>query len=329
MPIRDEHELIAGDQQETPRSSSSTKLPSNCCSSIFQLFSIFLTSLKIIFLENPKLFLSIYVLTCLPLSLLLTTLSLSSRRLRTHIFHLEWLSNAVELRVEADNIQDEARLELRSLLHLKALYGVPICIFSLLSLTAAVSASLKRRPELRNFPASVRAALTTVVNAAAWISWAAFAWAVVAVVGNPPAVAVAMTAAEVLLMAVLSLALVVSVAEEAAGVAAVKAGWGLMRGRRVVVGWALSGLVVVGSGCVWREMEGVMDGGDWGMSVPYRSEWTVRMRYGYMGGLIMLLGWVILWSYVIFTVFYCDCRQRVGNYASNNSITSGRELEEC
>lgn len=335
---RDDDEILL-DQQETPRLSSKLWC-CRCWGCFSDMLSMFLGSLKIIFLENPKLFLSIYVFTCLPISLLLTSQSLSSRRLKAHIARLEWLSRAAEIWIEADNVRDESQADLRLLFLFKALYGIPIFLFSLLSVTATVSAAKKRPQTVLATVRTVRAtwtrpAITCVVNSLALIAWAGFAHVVADVASTAAGIraAVAATvivaAAEAYLMAVLSLALVVSVAEDKKGVEAVRAGSGLMRGRRRVVGWALSGLVVVGSGCIAREMAGLMDGGDWGMSGLYGSEWTVRIRYGYMSGLVMMLGWMVLWSYVVFTVFYCDCKKkRRQHFVNRNGASTSKELEE-
>ena len=116
---------------------------------------------------------------------------------------------------------------------------------------------------------------------------------------GPIAVALVGLGMEVYLMAVLSLGTVVSVMEERWGWDAIGSGWGLMEGRRFS-GWVLSGILVLGSGCIGWEMEAMMDGGDW---------WSV-MGFGNKVLLMCLFGVVVLWSYVLNTVFYCECRRR-------------------
>lgn len=97
-------------------------------------------------------------------------------------------------------------------------------------------------------------------------------------------------------MAVMSVALVVSVAEERFGWDAIRVGSALMEGSRVR-GWVLSGLFVLGSSLIGSKLEHLMDGQD---SIAVKDK----------AGLIVSYGLLVLWSYVVITVFYCDCRKR-------------------
>lgn len=97
-------------------------------------------------------------------------------------------------------------------------------------------------------------------------------------------------------MAVTSVALVVSVSEERFGWDAIRVGSGLMEGNRVC-GWVLSGLFVLGSSLIGSKVERLMDGED---SIGVEDKAVLIVSYGFM----------VLWSYVIMTVFYCHCRKQ-------------------
>lgn len=102
-------------------------------------------------------------------------------------------------------------------------------------------------------------------------------------------------------MAVLGLGLVVSAAEERLGWEAIRVGSGLMRGRRVC-GWLLSGLLVLASGWINGRVEELL------LEAGQDSEMGVWDKTV----LICSYGLVVLFSYVITTVFYCDARRRHG-----------------
>ncbi|KAK9715541.1 hypothetical protein RND81_06G171800 [Saponaria officinalis] len=279
------------------------------------LIFIFIDSIKLIFINHPKLFFYIYISAALPLSLSVASLSLSAvpRLLKLHIRRLEFLYQVVDIWVEAANVKETCELDLKQLYRYKLLHFIPVFIFSLFNLVAVVTAvaspaKKRSRPGFRALVSGLKArwagpAVTCVVTAAFWVFWAL----VTAAVGDSSAaVKVLMTVIEIYVMAVFSVAGVVSVAEERAGVDAIRAGSGLMKGRRAV-GWVLSGLILLTTSCIGREIVGVMDGQD-----LIGKKLTAEMRVGYMIGLMMLLGWVIMWSYVVITVYYCDCRKRHG-----------------
>ncbi|KMT03552.1 hypothetical protein BVRB_8g192290 [Beta vulgaris subsp. vulgaris] len=296
-----------------------TKSTTQSYLSLSPLFTIFLDSLKIIFIENPKHFFTIYTFTTLPLSLLLTSSAVSStpRFLKSHINRLEWLRNVVPIWIESANIRDELRADLRKLLRVKLAHGVPTLAFSLLSLIIIVVSTLsayrkKRKVNLRTTLAVLKirwgpAVVTCMVNFLLWVVWGHLDPLLGKVAVEHRWFTVVVVVVEVYAMAVFGVALVVSVVEGRAGFGAVWVGLGLMKGRRVC-GWVLSGLMLLGSGLIGREMVGVMDGGDL-MGGEGGYAWTVEMRFGCMVGLVVLLGWFLLWSYVVFTVFYFECRK--------------------
>lgn len=283
--------------------------------------AVILLSLNV-FLRNPRIFLSIYALTVLPLSFLLFALSLSSHPIQARILHLEVVALAAPTRFEARHVWEESRAAALSLLFRRALFLLPCSALSLLALvSAAASASAAasgRRASLASAVAAVRhgwkrAGVTSIC-----------AYCVVLVSGHvvrssaavsPPgaprlALVVLGSGVEVYLMAVLSLGLVVSVLEERFGWDAIRAASDLMEGRRVC-GWALSGLLLLVTGFIGWELDGLMMNGRdalWGSGSTAVME--LVMDYGNEVGLTFLFGLVVLWGYVLVTVFYCECKKR-------------------
>lgn len=287
-----------------------------CCCCFSFLTKTILGSLKI-FLGHPTLFFSIFALTTLPLSLLLISLSLSSHPLTTQIHHLEALSFLVPTRFESLHIQEESRRDALFLFALRALYFLPCYVLSLFAVIASVSSTSLacngKRPTLASVVSAVkitwkRPLVTSIFVYGCMVLYAQVPRALAAVVGNLGVgflvVAVGL-GLEVYLMAVMSLALVVSVAEERIGTDAIRIGSSLMKGNRVC-GWVLSGLFLIGSGVIGWEVEWWMDGQDSWMGEPVVVEMWLWERVG----LICLFGLLVLWSYVVTTVFYCGCRQR-------------------
>ncbi|XP_074271725.1 uncharacterized protein LOC141595660 [Silene latifolia] len=300
----------------------------NCIS---PLVPMILDSFKIIFLDYPKLFFVVYIVAALPTSILLTSLSISAtpRHLKAYLMRLEWLSRVVPTEQGMKNVWETSQDELRKLYHFRVLHAVPILVFSLVTVVATVTITSlaynrknevslenkKKCPNLSAVFAALRSKwawplLAGVANSFVWIMWG-HVLPILKIVGQPGAV-VTMTVAEVVvevyMMTVLSLSLVVSVEEERAGLDLIRAGLGVMKGRKVC-GWVLSGLILVGTNCIGREMEMVMDGQDSEVNGRY-TNWTVEMRVVFMVGLVIFLAWIILWSNVVFTVFYCDWRKR-------------------
>ncbi|KAL2940225.1 Protein RecA [Bienertia sinuspersici] len=258
---------------------------------ITPLFPIFLDSLKIIFLENPNFFFTIFSLITFPLSILLTSLSISStpRFLKSHIARLEWLSHVVPIWIEASNIQDEERADSRRLFRIRLLHGVPILalsLFAAVSIVVAAYAALRKKKKcsLRAVVGVVKGRwvpplLTCMVNFILWVVWAHLDPVVdTYAVKYGYLTAVVQVVVEVYMMAVIGVGLVVSVIESRVGLDAIRVGSGLMQGRRVC-GWVLSGLILLVSGFIGRQMVGVMNGQDLGVGSGGYT-WTVEMRVG-------------------------------------------------
>ncbi|KAK2968208.1 hypothetical protein RJ640_017689 [Escallonia rubra] len=279
--------------------------------------TILLNSLKI-FPRNLQLFSLIFAFTAFPLSLLLFSLSVSSHPIKSEIFHLEALALNIQIRVQATNIRAESHdRHALALLRLRALYFLPCYVLSLLAAITAVSSTVVacsgKRPTVGVAVATtkltwLRAVVTTICLYVVTTMYVLLSRNLTAFVSEPGLRLVFLllgASLEVYLMAVTSLALVVSVVEERFGLEAMRVGSELMKGRRVC-GWVLSGLFVMVSGVISWELEGTMDVQDL-LNVGSRERvvWLwVRM------GLICLFGWVVVWSYVVAAVFYCECRRR-------------------
>ncbi|KAL9224601.1 hypothetical protein vseg_000620 [Gypsophila vaccaria] len=282
---------------------------------ITPLIIILIDSFKLIFIQHPKTFLLIYLAAALPLSVSLVSLSLSSlpRWLKLHIRRLDFLRLAVDIWVEAANVLETCDLDLNRLHRFKLLHAAPVFAFSLLTLSAVSAAAAG--PGRRRARAGPRALLsglgparwagppaTAVVGAAFWIPWGLL----VAAVGRR----LPLAAVEVYAMSVLGLSMVVSAVEGRAGADAIRAGWGIMTGRRVV-GWVLSGMILAVTNLIGREIARAMDGRD--VTEDESGDgWRTGLRVGYVVGLVGVLTWVIMWSYVVMTVYYCECRKRNG-----------------
>ncbi|KAK7382986.1 hypothetical protein VNO78_28651 [Psophocarpus tetragonolobus] len=271
---------------------------------------------------NKLLFCSILFFTTLPLSFLTFTLTISTHALRNHVFHLEAVARVASTRVEARHIWHESRVDALSLLRTRALFTL-LCFP--LSLAAAVSAVHATVSAVQARPATVRGAnwkrpaatvlfvylvlmaFAPVPGALAAATVGSLLWArlVARAIGS---------CADVYLMAVLSMGLVVSVAEDRVGWEAIRVGSGLMEGRRLC-GWIISALFVLVSGLINRKMELLLENQDsaeigvWDKSV-----------------LICWYALVVLVSYVVTTVFYWDSRRR-----HDNAIKEPQDdqIEDC
>lgn len=111
------------------------------------------------------------------------------------------------------------------------------------------------------------------------------------------------------MISILSLSLVVSIAEERFGFDAIRAAAGLMADRRLS-GSILTAMFLLASSSISSEMEGLMDGVDHWMRSTAAVTSNVAISVGDKIGLIFLYGMVILSGYVVTTVFYCECRKR-------------------
>ncbi|KAJ4833140.1 hypothetical protein Tsubulata_006252 [Turnera subulata] len=287
-----------------------------------------LTNSVRIIITNRRVFFSIFALLALPLSFLAFSLSLSSFSVKAHVLHLESLAALSSTRFEARHVWKESRESAISLLHLKLLYFPPSYLLSLLASVASVSAAhsassghpASLESSLSAFKSSwYRPLLTSICIHALLFLYSCVPYTLGAAAGAGPggsgAARLAIWAVgwgvEVYLMAVMGMGLVVSIMERSFGFGAIRVGSELMEGRRVC-GWALSGLLAFLTGWIGWRMEallrGAMDGGD----VETPPKWSVEMglaRWDWVG-LVCLYGLVVVWGYVVSTVFYFECRKR-------------------
>lgn len=123
-------------------------------------------------------------------------------------------------------------------------------------------------------------------------------------------------------MAITGLGLVVSVLEERYGFDAIQEGTALMKGRRIT-GLALAGVFVFLSSFIGHGMEKLAkeldvdsSSGSWWRSVVVTSGWD-----GWK--LVCMYGAEVVLSYVVITVFYCECRKRHGISDANVADEQG------
>lgn len=251
---------------------------------------------------NKLVFASIMLLTTLPLSTLLISQSISTHSLTSQIHHLEALARYAPTRFEARHVWRQSRHDALSLLRTKALFCLPSY---LLSIAAALSAVHSTRLALHSdttlslLSAALRLFATTIFVYAILFAFSPIPRFLAALASSKAAKILLLatgSALEIYLMAVMSVALVVSVAEERFGWDAIRVGSALMKGSRAC-GWALSCLFVLGSSLIRSKVEGLMEAKDW-----IRVEDKADVIVGY--------SLLVLWSYVIMTVFYCYCRKR-------------------
>ncbi|CAM8942480.1 unnamed protein product [Rhodiola kirilowii] len=282
------------------------------------LVSIHLDSCRIL-LTNLKLFIYIFLLTALPLSFLLRIIDASTYKLQAQIHHLETLALFASTRFEARHVWEESRADAVSLIRFKAVFLVPCLCLSLASAVAVCSsvvvALTGKRPTLIGALTSVkvnwkRPLATSLVVYSIQLGCAALL-RVLAASGAGVVAAAVGAGVELYLMAVLGLALVVSVNEDVVGWDAIVCAFGLMKGRRMV-GFVLAGSILLMSSLVGWEMQGLMDEGELFKEYsPERSKVMILMiGFGDGLGLVLLFGLVVLWSYVVTAVFYCECRRR-------------------
>ncbi|XP_057415283.1 uncharacterized protein LOC130710143 [Lotus japonicus] len=266
-----------------------------------------LSPLKLIFeslqilSSNPLPFTSIMLLTTLPLSTLLISQSITTQPLTARIHRLESLAHHAPTRFEARHVWRESRHDASSLLRVKALFAIPSFFLSLAAAISAVHSTLTPAPTLHSAASalkhhSMRLSVTTIYIYALLLAFSPIPRAIAALTGSPLLVFLIGSGLEVYLMAVTSVALVVSVSEERFGWDAIRVASGLMEGNRVC-GWVLSGLFVLGSSSIGSKVERLMDGED---SIGVEDKAVLIVSYGFM----------VLWSYVIMTVFYCHCRKQ-------------------
>ncbi|XP_054794553.1 uncharacterized protein LOC129300053 [Prosopis cineraria] len=284
-----------------------------CC--IFPLKIVF-DSLKI-FLRTKRLFFFIFFFVSVPLSFLIFSVFLSTCHLRYKIYHLEAVALLAPTRFEARHVWTESREDAIYLLRIKALFSVPCFLLSLVTAVASVHATVLsyngKVPTLQSATAAVkqnwkRPSVTTIFIYAILLAFALLQRILAALTPWPQLRFILLaigSGVEVYLMAVLSLGLVVSIAEERFGWEAIKVGSGLMAGRRFC-GWVLSGLLLLVSGLIRGKMEELVEG-------PISSsEFLSSMGAAGKMGIMCVYGAAVVWSYLVTTVFYFECKRRHG-----------------
>ncbi|KAK3221601.1 hypothetical protein Dsin_008626 [Dipteronia sinensis] len=286
--------------------------------SLFFVLKILYNSLEF-FPRNKRISISIFSLLTLPLSFVLFSFSVSARPIKSHIYHLEALARFAPTRFEARHVWNESRVDAVYLLRLRLLYFLPSYSLSLLSaITAVVSAhsssSAGKRLSLRTALSHVkltwkRPLVTTICIYAVLVLYSLVVSFTAVVSGNAPG----------LRMLVWTIGLVVSVLEDRFGFDAIRVGSDLMERRRLC-GWVLTSWFFVVSGLIgWRwerMMVMMMDGQDYYLG---NERWTALSLRWEKLLLIVLYGIAVLWSYVVTTVFYCECRKRHVIITQNDS----------
>ncbi|GMJ13843.1 hypothetical protein like AT4G16850 [Hibiscus trionum] len=294
-------------QQNKPTKSSSS----------FSIFlALFSGSLRIFF-QNKHIFLPILLFLALPLSFLLLSLSISSRPLKRHIFHLESVALLTSTSFESRHLLKQSREESISLLRLKLLYSFPSFFFSLLSFISAVhvaSVPPPHRPSFFSTAAAIRlawkrVAVTSLCSYSLFLLYIQLPQLFAAAMQNYPRVSLPIlvvgSGLEVYLMGVLGLGLVVSAVEEKFGWEAIRIGSVLMAGRRFCW-WFVTCMLVGVSGWIGNRFEKLTDGEEYVMS----GVWTVFMRWE-TAGLWWFYGALVIWSCIITTIFYSDCKNGI------------------
>ncbi|CAA0395528.1 unnamed protein product [Arabidopsis thaliana] len=283
-----------------------------------------LDSFMILF-RNKHILFPIFAFIAIPLAALHLSITLTSFRLKNHVFRLEALANVVHTRFEARQIWQESREDAVSLLHLKSRYFVPSFILSCMaSITVITSTSFSHQginPSLKSSFASVKSSWMRVTATSIIVYGLLFLYSPIpmflsALVGYTPTLRYLITilclGVEVYIMAITGLGFVVSVLEERYGFDAIKEGTALMKGRRIT-GLALAGVFVFLSSFIGHGMEKLakeldmdLSSGLWWRSVVVAGGWD-----GWK--LVCMYGAEVVLSYVVITVFYCECRKRHGN----------------
>ncbi|QHO21842.1 hypothetical protein HN51_064232 [Arachis hypogaea] len=253
---------------------------------------------------NKVVFATIMAATSVPLSALTLYEARTTHDLAAHIHRLESLGRHVHTRLEARHVFEESRQNALSLLRLKLLFSFPSYLLSLFASLFAVHSSLLPSPTLRSaaiasFHSFHRPLLTSIVVYALLFLFSPFPHFLAALVAPSPALSFIVPAMasflQIYLMAVLSLGLVVSVAEERFGWDAIRIGHGIMAGRRLCA-WLLSGMFVAVSGLIRWKVDAVAAEGETGI----KEKAIVIVSYAF----------VVIWSYAIMTAFYSHCRKR-------------------
>ncbi|XP_047172806.1 uncharacterized protein LOC124840738 [Vigna umbellata] len=271
-------------------------------------------SLRIIH-TNKLIFCFILCFTTLPLSFLTFTLAISTHQLRSKIYHLEAVASVAHTRVEARHVWHESRDNAVSLLRTRLLYALLSFPISLAAAVSAIHTAAHGKP-ISPRAANWKGPAVTVVFV--YVLLMAFSLVprvlAAATFGSPLLIRVLTriigSGAEVYLLSVLSLGIVVSVAEDRVGWDAIRVGWGLIQGGRVC-GWVLSALFVFVSGFINRKVEAMLENRNTEIGV-----WNKPL-------LMCFYAVVVVFSYVVTTVFYCDSRRRHDNNINNVKESQG------
>ncbi|TMW81309.1 hypothetical protein EJD97_010473 [Solanum chilense] len=297
---------------------------------IFLLAKIIINSFKIFLFSTKKISFLILFFLSFPLSFFLFLLSFLTFPLKNRIQHLEEISLFSSIHVESKHLLEEANKEAKSLLFFKILFLFPTFLLSLFTAVTAVNVTFSvcsnGKPAIQTVFTAVKAVwirvgATTMCIYVIMLACTVVPGMLVAFLEARPFVRVVVevigSGLELHMMAVSSLALVVSVNERMYGLDAIRVGSGLMEGKRVC-GWVLSGLFVLFSGLV-RGTMGIsmaMDGSDF-----KRIESTVVINLLWDNVVwIFLYGLMVQWSFIVTTVFYFDLKKR-------DSIKSDRDSE--
>ncbi|OIW19453.1 hypothetical protein TanjilG_09473 [Lupinus angustifolius] len=283
---------------------------------LFSPMKIILDSLKILF-SNKLVFTFILFFTILPLSTLIITQSISLHSRSIQIYYLEILALYSSTRIEARHVWQESRHDALSLLRTKALFSLPIYFLSLSAAISSVHSTVSTTsPTLHSAAKSIyfnykRPFLTSIFIYAILFVFSSVRLIFSAVSASRFVVNTIASGIEVYLIAVLSVGLVVSIAEERFGWDAIRVGSGLMEGRRVC-GWVLSGLLVLATRVIGLKVEESLAAGE--VEPPEFLGLTDVVAKG-IGAeekavLIGCYGLVILLSYVVMSVYYCECRKQ-------------------
>ncbi|KAF9608454.1 hypothetical protein IFM89_009820 [Coptis chinensis] len=225
----------------------------------------------------------------------------------TQIYEKETLALSVHTRYEAREIQKEVRADVVTFIHLQSLFFIPCYTLSLLALMMTVNATaLAYNGKQLDFIMAVKAVMlawkrqlvTSGVVYVIVLTYCILTRVILILVGDVYArmlVWILLVVLEGCVLAILGMGMVVSVLEEECGLEALGVGWVLMEGRWFC-GWILASLLVM-----------MTSGIRWGFRILMGSQDLMSLVNKV--GLICILGLVILWSYVVNTVFYCECKK--------------------
>ncbi|XP_022749452.1 uncharacterized protein LOC111298950 [Durio zibethinus] len=306
---------------------------SSSSSSFYVFLKLMYDPLKI-FLQNKHIFFPILIFLNLPLAFLLFSLSFASRPLKHHIFHLEYVAVLSYTRFEARHVLKESREESLSLLRLKLLFSFPSFILSLLSFVSTVhvtslSLSSPHRPSFLSTTTALKLAwkrvvVTSLCSYGLFLLYVQLPQLFAAAFGNHPRISLSILVIglgfEVYIMGVLGLGMVVSTLEEKFGWDAFRVGSNSMAGRRVCWWWITCMLVAV-SGWIGNRFEKLTDSDD----LVKSGIWAVVMGWESMG-LLWFYGVVIIWSFIVSTVFYGDYKNRLNK--GENDSPSGSDVTD-